>query len=154
VRSSKPTRRDIKFLLAEDIRSEGPTKFSLLGLFPGERFVVGGTPPINSPNIAFMVPSLAFIFMISGSEGQFPGRFKLTAPDGKTIISEAQLETIVLKAGRSSVVANTSKPFVGPAFGEYTVVFDVGGAKFKFPVTIDKESETKPKAAGRVRKSQ
>jgi hypothetical protein len=90
--------------------------------------------------------------MISGGQGKFPDRLRITAPDRKNVISEAQLDTIVLEAGRSSVIANIAKPFIGPSFGEYTVQFEVGTAKFRFPVTIESGLQAKVKT-GRVRKS-
>jgi hypothetical protein len=135
-----PRKRDVRFLLCEDIRQEGASKSSLLGLIPGERFMVGGPPPPGAPsNVAFVLPSLAFMFIIGGGRGSYKGRFKIVAPDKKTVIVDTPTDkAIQLVQDRTGVFATGTKPFVGPGFGTYTVQFEIGDAKFKFPMVIEK----------------
>lgn len=141
-----PSKRDIRFTVAEDVRHEAAGRYSLLGVFPGERFAVGGPPPAQAQSAAFMIPSLAFVFTITGGEGKFSGRVRICAPDGKTILADSQIEGIDLATGRSSVLANASKPFVGPSFGTYAVTLEIGTARFKYPLIIEKAAESKPRA--------
>jgi len=154
-----PTKRDVRFLLCEDIRQETLNKTSLLGLIPGEQFMVGGPrPPGMPPNIAFVLPSLGFMFVITGGSGRFPGRFKVIAPDKKTEIVDMPIEKPIdiAPGGRGAVFATGSKPFVGPAYGTYTVELDVGAAKFKFAMTIEQgpqSPESVIAALGKPRKS-
>jgi hypothetical protein len=146
VNNKMPTKRDIKFILAEDVRGEGPSKFSLLGVIAGERLSIGGPPPLDIPGAVFKLPSMAFVFIISNGVGKFPGRFRLIAPDKKTAIANSPEETIDMQSGLTTVVANALKPFVGPVFGTYTVQLEIGNAKFRFPLIIDKAPEQKQKA--------
>jgi hypothetical protein len=134
-----PTRRDVRFLLAEDIRQEAGSKSSLLGLIPGERFWVAGPPPAGAPaTVAFVLPSLAFMFIITGGQGSFRGRFRIVAPD-KTVVVDTPLEkTIDVVTGRPSVFATASKPFAGPGFGEYSIQLELDKTKFAFPMVIEK----------------
>lgn len=147
-----PTKAGVKFILAEDIRAEGQGRFSLLGVFPADRFAVGGTVPPGFENAAFVLPSLAFLLLISGGEGTFSARFKIIAPDRKTILNDVPLAPVTVQAHLPSVVANVAKPFVGPAFGVYTIQLEIDKAKFKFPVHIEQASaESVAQAFGAVR---
>jgi hypothetical protein len=136
-----PSKRDLKFLLAEDVRPEMGGKFSLVGLIPGERIAIQGEPP---PGVAFAIPSLSFVFILAGpSAGTFKGRFRIVAPDKKTIVSDVPLEKPIQKpAGKASMFAAAAKPFAGPAFGTYSVQLDLGKVNFRFPVTVEKGFDT------------
>lgn len=135
-----PSKRDIRFLLAEDIRQETFNKSSLLGLIPGERFMVAGPPPPGAPpNVAFALPSLAFFFIITGGEGTFNGRFRILGPDKKTVIIDMSTDKpIEISPQKAAVFATAAKPFVGPGFGTYSVQLELDKAKFSFPMTIEK----------------
>ena len=139
-----PSKSDLKFLVAEDLRAETGGKVSLVGLIPGERLAVQGSAP---PGVAFAIPSITFIFILTGSSaGQFRGHFRIIAPDKKTVISDMPLEKPISKvAGRATLFAAAAKPFVGPTLGTYSVDLDLGKVKFKFPLTIDKADDTKKK---------
>jgi hypothetical protein len=139
-----PSKRDIKFLLAEDIRQEALNKSSLLGLMAGERFAVAGAPPAGAPqNVAIALPSLAFVFVITGGEGTFPGRLKILAPDKTTVVVDAPAEKpLELASGKACLFALTARPFVGPAFGTYSVQLKVDKATFSFPMIIEKGRAT------------
>ena len=141
-----PRRCDIKFTVAEDVRNEASGRFTLLGVLPGERFAVGGPAPTNVLSTAFVLSSLALVFVITGGQGKYSGRLRITAPDGKTTVADSPIDEIVLVSGRSSVLANTSKPFVGPRFGTYRVTLEIGKAKFMYPLTIEKAADPKPNA--------
>ena len=116
-------------------------KASLQGFLPGDEFLVGGNPPPGTPpNVAFVVPSLAFLFVVrGGGEGKFDGRFRVIAPDKKTAVFDSPsgqpLEKI---ADKAAVFGTVAKPFIGPAFGIYTVQLVLDKAKFSFPMTIGK----------------
>jgi hypothetical protein len=144
--SKLPTKKDIKFILAEDVRGEGPGKFSLLGVIAGERLAIGGPAPPEIPGAVFRLPSMAFVFIVSNGVGKFPGRFRLIAPDKKTAVANSAVEAVDMQHGFTTVIANAAKPFIGPAFGTYTVQLEIGKAKFKFPLLIDKIPEQKQKA--------
>ena len=135
-----PTKRDVKFLLAEDVRQEILGKVSLQGLMPGDEFLVGGKPPPGvGANVAFVIPSLAFVFVVTGSgEGKFNGRFKIIAPDKKTIIEIPADKPIEKVAGKATMFMTAAKPFIGPAFGTYTVQLELDKAKFAFAMIIGK----------------
>ena len=140
-----PTKKDIKFLLSEDVRMEAGGKFSLLGVFPSDRFSVGGKLPTGVSGVAFAIPSLAFTFVIlpRASYGKRPGRIKVFAPDKRTVLGDIELSTVDLKPGRSAVIANAAKPFAGPAYGTYTVELEIGSNKYRFPFTVEKAKEAK-----------
>lgn len=141
-----PSKRGVRLLVAEDVRQEIGGKFSLLGLFAGEKILVAGEmPPGSPPNIAFVLPSLAFVFVITEGEGRFEGRFKFIAPDRKTVLSDSKIEQIQLRKGESNTVGSMAKPFVGPDFGAYTAELNIGKAKFKFPVEVLKAPTAKKK---------
>jgi hypothetical protein len=137
---TSPAKRSIKFILAEDIRNESDGKFSLLGVFPGERFAIGGEPPPGLTNAAFFIQSLIFLFIISGGdEGKHPGHFKIIGPDKKTVVMDTPInQPVEIMKGRSAVFVSGLKPFLGPAFGTYTAQLQIGGNKYKFPFTIEK----------------
>ena len=139
--SEKPPKRsNVKLIVAEDVRGELGGKFSALGVFPGERFAVGGSPPVlppGSPPVAFFLSSLAFLFVVSGAEGKYAGRVRVIAPDGKTVISDSPIEQTQFSVDRPTVIAGGSKPFVGPAFGTYKISLELGGSKMTFPLLIE-----------------
>jgi hypothetical protein len=142
-----PTKRDVKFILAEDIRQEALGKSSLLGVIPGERFLVGGPPPAAAPaNVEFVLSSLAFFFAITGGEGSFKGRFRILGPDKKTVVVDMPIDKpIEVVGGKGAVFATASKPFIGSAFGTYSVQLELDKAKFSFPMTIEKGRLAKAK---------
>jgi hypothetical protein len=140
-----PSRRGVRFFLAEDVRQETGGKFSLLGVFAGEKIFVSGTPPEVPSTIAFGLPSLAFVFVLTEGEGRFEGRFRLVAPDRKTVLTESTFELMELRRGHSNTIATTAKPFVGAAFGTYTAELTVGKTRFKFPIEIAKAADEKKK---------
>ena len=150
-----PTKRDVRFILAEDIRQEAQNKSSLLGLIPGERFTVVGPPPAGAPpNVAFVLPSLAFMFIITAGNGSFNGKFRIIAPN-KTVVADVPLDKAMeLVAGRVAVFATASKPFSGPGFGTYSVQLDLGQAKFAFPMVIEKGHLPDEAAPRRARHAQ
>ena len=140
-----PSKRDVRLILAEDVRQEMGGKLSLMGVMPGERFLVGGKPPPGLENVTFSLPSLAFVFVIGGGEGKAEGRFKVVAPDKRTTIVDVPMEKPIEMSGdKPTVFATASKPFMGPAFGRYTVVLEIGGTKFSFPMIIEKRPEKLP----------
>jgi len=139
-KKATPTkRRSIKFILAEDIRNEPGGKFSLLGVFPGERFAIGGEIP-QGVNAVFFMQSLVLVFIISGGdEGKHPGTFKIISPDKKTVILESAInQAIEIAKDRSAVFVTGLRPFLGPAFGTYTAHLQIGRNTFEFPFTIEK----------------
>ncbi len=140
-----PSKGDIKFLMAEDVRPEVGGKFSLIGVIPGERFAVQGEPP---PGVAFAIPSVSFLFVLGGaSAGNFRGHFRIVAPDKKTVVTEMPFEKPIQKAaGKTAMFAAGSKPFIGPALGTYTAHLDLGKVKFKFPFTVEKATDAKKEA--------
>jgi hypothetical protein len=134
-----PTKRDVRLILAEDIRHELMGKASLQGFMPGDEFLIGGNPPPGAPpNVAFVLPSLAFLFVITGGgEGKFDGRYKAIAPDKKTVIFDAAAGQPLEKlANKATVFGTVAKPFIGPAFGIYTVQLVLDKTKFSFPMTV------------------
>ena len=136
-----PTKRDVRFILAEDVRQELMGKASLQGFMPGDEFLVGGNPPPGAPpNVAFVVASLAFLFVVTGAgEGKFDGRFRAIAPDKKTVVFDSPAGQPLEKiADKAAVFGTVAKPFIGPAFGIYTVQLVLDKAKFSFPMTIGK----------------
>jgi len=140
-----PTKRDLKFFLAEDIRPEANGKVSLIGLIPGERLAIHGPSP--GPNIAFAIPGMSFLFVVTGtSVGQFPARFRITAPDKKTIVLDTPSDEPIRKLlGKPAVFGTTCRPFAGPSFGTYTVRLELGKAGFSFPITVEKAPDRKIK---------
>jgi len=140
-----PSKSDIKFLMAEDVRTEIGGKFSLIGVIPGERFAVQGQPP---PGVAFAIPSVTFIFILGGaSAGNFKGHFRIVAPDKKTVVTDMPLEKPIQKAaGTTAMFAAGAKPFVGPALGTYSAQLDLGKVKFRFPFTVDNAADARKEA--------
>lgn len=140
-----PKRSNVKLIVAEDVRAELGGKFSALGVFPGERFAVGGPPPVpppGAPPLAFMLSSFAFIFLVSGAEGKYGGRVRVIAPDGKTVISDSPIAQTPFLSDRPTVIAGGSKPFMGPAFGTYKIHLELGGSKMTFPLLIEAGQST------------
>lgn len=140
-----PSKRGVRFILAEDVRQEDGGKFSLLGVFPGEKIFVGGTPvPGMPPNVAFVLASLAFVFIVTEGDGRFDGRFIVTAPDGKTAVSNTTFSDIEIH-GQIGTLGSAAKPFIGPSFGTYTVQLEIGSAKFKFRFDVLKAPVSRKK---------
>lgn len=141
-----PSKQDVRFILAEDIRPEIMGKLSVQGFIPGETFFVGGKPPPElGPNVAFAVPSLTFLFVITGGEGKFDGRFRVIGPDKKTMVVDTPAEKPIEKIkGKAALFATASKPFVGPAFGTYAVELELGSSKFRFSMTVQKGPKNLP----------
>jgi hypothetical protein len=134
-----PKKRDVRFVLAEDVRPELMGKLSLQGFMPGEQFRVVGQPPSNVPGVAFLVPSLAFVFVITGGTGKFIGRFKIVAPDKKTIVMDTAADKpIEARADKVSVFVMGARPFFGPSFGVYSVRLDLDKMRYVFPMTVMK----------------
>jgi hypothetical protein len=135
-----PRKGNIRFILAEEVRPELMGKLSLQGFMPGEQFRVIGQPPPNlPPGIAFLVPSLAFVFAITGGRGKFVGRFRVIAPDKKTILMDVPAEKpIEARTDKISVFVMGARPFFGPAFGTYSVRLDLDDTKYVFPMSVEK----------------
>jgi hypothetical protein len=135
-----PKKDMVRFILAEEVRPELLGKLSLQGFMPGEQFRVAGQPPPNlPPGIAFLVPSLAFVFVIAGGQGKFVGHFRVIAPDKKTIVMDAAAEKpIETRTGKVSIFAMGAKPFFGPAFGTYSIRLDLDDTKYVFPMSVEK----------------
>jgi hypothetical protein len=143
-----PSKSAIKFILSEDIRAEGNGKFSLLGVFPGERLAVTGEPPKEVPNAAFVLPSLSLVFVITDGEGTLQGSFRILGPDKKIVIAQsAANQTVEIKKGQPSVFASALRPFLGPSFGEYSIELLIERARFRFPFLIEKAPDQKKEEA-------
>jgi hypothetical protein len=139
MKSKTPAKHAIKFILAEDARSEGDGKFSLLGVFPGERVAVGGDLPPGLQNAAFVLPSLACVFILTGPEGKYPGHFSIVGTDKKLKILDAAIaQPIEIQKGQPAVFVTGLKPFIGPEFGSYSANLEIGKAKYRFPFVIEK----------------
>ncbi len=135
-----PVKREVRLLVAEDIRQEVFGKVTLVGLMPGEQFLVSGKPDANAPaGVAFAIASLGFLFVITGGEGKFKARVKVIAPDKKrtTIVNTLMDRPVEKIAGRTAIFGTTAKPFVCPSFGTYTVQMELDKAKFAFPMKIE-----------------
>jgi hypothetical protein len=152
----------VKLLVAEDLRQEAMGKFSLLGILPGERFLVGGPAPIlppGFPSVAFMIPSLAFVFIISGLEGKLTGKFSILAPDGKSEAGSSEMvPTVAAQKNSPTIAFAIARPFAGPTFGEYTIRLDIGKHKWRFPLVVEKapdptQTPAKPGKARAARRS-
>jgi hypothetical protein len=120
-------------------------KFSMLGVLPGERFAVGGPAPIappGFPSAAFVIPSLAFVFIVSGLDGNVAGRFSILAPDRKTDVARAEMAFVPAQKNIPTVAFTIARPFLGPSFGEYTIRLEFGKHSWKFPLVIDKAPDT------------
>ncbi len=146
-----PKKREVRFLLAEDLRQEGLGKLSILGFIPGNRFAVGGDPPKQIPGAAFVLPSVAFLFVIEGGEGKFGGHLRMFAPDGKTTVLDSPIQQPIEKVKGSPAVFGTgSRPFAGPAFGTYTIELALEKSKFRFSIVIEHAAaERKPLRKGK-----
>jgi hypothetical protein len=139
VKSKTPIKHSVKFILAEDARSEGDGKFSLLGVFPGERVAIVGDPPPGLLNGTFIMSSLVCVFILGGSDGKYPGHFSIIAPDKKSkVVDVAINQPVQILKDRPAVFVTNLKPFLGPAFGTYFVNLEIGKEKFKFPFVIEK----------------
>jgi hypothetical protein len=136
-----PRKSAIRLILSEEARAEGNGKFSLLGVFPGERFQVGGeTPPVGFEQFAFVLPSLAFVFVITDGEGRVPSKLSVLGPDKKPLFPETEIANgIEIKKGSPAIFLSGLRPFLGPKFGAYTIVLKMGKtAVFKFPFQVEK----------------
>ena len=134
-----PTKRDVRFILAEDLRQEAPGKLSIFGFMAGDQILVGGDPPKEFPGAAFILPSLAFLFVISAGEGNFGGRLRVIAPDRKTVVFDAPFQApLEKKKGVSAIFGTGARPFLGPSYGTYTAEFTLQEVRFKFPILIEK----------------
>ena len=144
-----PTKREVRLLIAEDLRQEVHGKVTLVGLMPGEQFLITGKPDANAPpNVAFAIASLGFLIVITGGEGKFKARVKVIAPGKKktTMIDVSMDKPIEKIAGRTAIFGTSAKPFVGPAFGTYTVQVELDKAKFAFPMKIEQGPTDLPSA--------
>lgn len=136
---SFPTASDIKFILAEDVRQEAFGKFTLLGVFPGEEFNVGGKPPVEIPDAKFFLPSLICVLIFTGESGPFDCSIRLIAPNRSDEASrKAANHRVDKKRGKPAVLVTGFKPFVGKAFGDYTMELTIGKDKYLFPIRIRK----------------
>ncbi|HEY3852321.1 MAG TPA: hypothetical protein VGL87_15190, partial [Steroidobacteraceae bacterium] len=54
--------------------------------------------------------------------------------------SESEL---ALKEGGAAVIGLIAKPFMGPAFGTYTVQLEIGNRRYRYPVHIEKAPKNK-----------
>jgi hypothetical protein len=136
-----PTRKDIRFLIAEDVRAEAGGKFSILGVIPGHSVSIGGSAPPHTP-FAFIIPSLALVFLIDGGIGTFAGRLKIVAPDKKTAVADMELQPMEMGPQRPSFVANIARPFAGSAYGTYIAELQIGSAKFKYHFVVEPAPNT------------
>lgn len=136
-----PKKSSIRLILSEEARAEGNGKFSLLGVFPGEQFQVGGEPPpAGFEQFAFVMPSLSFVFIFTDGEGKVPSRLSILGPDKKPLFAEAEIANgIEIAKGRPAIFLSGMRPFLGPKFGTYTIVLKMGKtAVFKFPFHVEK----------------
>jgi hypothetical protein len=137
-----PTKRDVQFILSEDLRQEAPGKLSILGFMPGATIGVGGAPPKEIPGAAFVLQSLAFLFIISGGQGKFGGSLKIFAPGQKVAVFDAPIQRPIEKIkDHPAIFATGSKPFIGTAFGTYIIQLTLENSKFRFPIRIEKAIE-------------
>jgi hypothetical protein len=139
VKRKTSSKHSVKFILAEDARGEGDGKFSLLGVFPDERVWVKGDVPPGLGTAAFALPSLACVFIITGPPGKYTGHFSVIGTDGKTKILDAAIDqSLEILKGRPATFVTAMKPFVGPAFGSYSMILELGKEKHKFPFVVEK----------------
>jgi hypothetical protein len=139
-----PKKAAVKFILAEDVRPEANGKYSLLGVFPGERFMVGGEAPAGVENLAFAMPSLVFVFMITDGEGKIHSKFTIFGPDKKALNNVAGVEQVIeIAKGRPAMFASVARPFAGAKFGTYVVQLEMGKSRFRFPFLIEKAPKQK-----------
>ncbi len=130
-----PTKRSVKFILAEDVRAEANGKFSLLGVFPGEEFHVAGDPPPEL-RAAFVIPSVSFVFIVTDGQGEFSGGVTILGPDKKPVGGEMPLTGVKFEKGKPATISGGARPFIGAAYGTYFAELRLENARFRFPIRV------------------
>lgn len=128
-----PEKKDVTFILCDDVRREGNGKITLLGVYSSEEISVEREKDDDS-NIELQ--ELAFYFTIKGGEGEFKSRAKVCySPEGKpeeTIFDE-DFSVIKKKDGITAVAGFKISPIILRSYGKYTAALTLDETAFTFP---------------------
>jgi hypothetical protein len=128
----------IKFLLADEIRSEVSGKVIVLGLYSDNTLLVvpdkaerAQTTDADAEQARPGIAILSVLTIITGKPGEFDGWFKLIDPNGNLVSKNLSAHHIVVKPDRHVNVIARFAPFVVTAYGTW-----------RFEFTLDSETTT------------
>lgn len=133
----------IKFLLAEDIRTEQNGKHLVIGLLPDDVVLIptaafdedgsGEAPPAGLDRLSFLIT----ISQIDA--GHHQASFEFRSPTGQTIgsIPDTSFDT---EEGKSASFVFNVAPFILHGTGEYSVLLTLDGTTHPLPFEIRAEN--------------
>lgn len=137
----------IKFLIAEEIRSEGSEsgKVTILGLFPDDNILIldPASQGNTDPNEKIGIEKLVILINASNlPEKKCKFKVKFIDPSGEEYRSAIELGETETQKGTSQTFIIKLQPFLIKEFGVYTCVFYVDKKPFKFPFSVTEKTNT------------
>lgn len=131
-----PTRKNVTFILAEDVRAEANKKLMLAGVYNSAYIRVFTKPTDERPaNLHIM-----FLFMFRDGEGEFETRIAIIDPDGEKLVAS--------DLGRKSKLPKSSLAMayglIGPHYkklGTYKAIIQLDDRSYEFEFDIDLEEK-------------
>ena len=122
-------------MLCEDAREEKSGKFTVVGLFPGNRILID--TPLVADDKKPAIP-LAFLIIFRDGDGEAKLTIHTSDPDGNdmaAIVSPAQ--TITKLADRTLTLTVRTPAFAVPKLGTYVVNVMLDDKRYQFPFLIE-----------------
>lgn len=134
----------IKFLVAEEVRSEVGGKFTVLGLIPDEVLIFESSRPANaSAEIPDGIDRLALLLVVSDlADGVHKFKGQIFDPIGEPYNPEIALGEGVVEKGTSRSMIVELRPFIVKKYGIYHFDLYVDDELSSFPFEI----RAKPKS--------
>jgi hypothetical protein len=121
-------------ILCEDFRPEEGKKLTLLGVFAGEKILMGVSPKDLPEGVLARLASVCIVSTLFVPPGPHVVRARLVAPNGE-ILRDANMEVSVEPGGAATLITKFS-PFEVRTLGEYVVKYDVGDSETAFQFDI------------------
>jgi hypothetical protein len=130
VTGTLPKEDDIRLILAEDVRIEQNSKFTLLGWYLGNKIKVADV------GAQFSIP-LTFLITVDGGEGEYDMRLEMKTPSGKSMFVDTQKMPKLRDTAAVHVIKILGFPLA--EMGRYEIEMSLDGQIFRpaFSITYD-----------------
>lgn len=120
---------DVRFLLAEDFRTETGKKLTLLGVYAGDDINLGGEAAGQA------LASLIVLIIGRGALGKFEAKVEIRNPS-KELMFDPVNNTLEIVEEQNFVIPLKISPFPIPQLGEYTVTLFLDDRSYPYHFLI------------------
>lgn len=139
MKSADATAFRMTHILCEEVRPEERKKLALLGVFTGERLLLGPSPKGLPEGVVAQLASLCIVSTVFLPAGSYATRTTLVGPDGQTVFSNDLGEVAI--PDQSHTIISRFAPFAIKMTGQFVMRYEIGAFRSEFPFGIEFESK-------------